>query len=244
MTVQVPFIFESYPEDPGLVNWPSGTVPVTVYAKVSTPNIGQIHTIAPRLYRAQYEWDLRYPYDLGPATPQTLTTSWALYTWSIPVQALSGVSSDRFFFYIDCQSTDTNTGAFVHIGADGGSNNTSVATQFPLVPFVSTSLQRQPDTSRPTQSENLVSSYWSFKSLPGDPNMVLWPASIWKICLWCKVDAGSANVSVGLVRDSADGTSSTTLYSISSIGTVTSTGYTLLTKYVYTSVCWKCLRYY
>ena len=223
---------------PNLVNWPSGTVPVTIYAKVENPTAGHTYNIVPRLMRGQYSYGSWTPYDTGTdsappssLSPQTITTSWALYTFAVPVQALSGLTSDRLFLWVLGQRDDAegDPSAIIHLGSDGGSNQTMVSPAFYSSPAIPTSLQRNPDSTRPAEvlSATVTGggsiSLGTYQSAAGDPGLAIWSARVWRLRIWARATSGTATLTAGVTRQP----SGATLAPSVAIGTVSSSTWTL-----------------
>ena len=226
---------------PNIVNWPSGTVSVTIYAKVESPDGSHAYTVFPRLFRGQNQGSYT-PYDTGTLTTpvvaaQTITTSWALYTFAVSVQALAGPTSDRLFLVVQGVRDDGGDGAggIIHIGSDGGSNQTKVSPPFYSVPYSPPSLERNPDSTRPSQEvdvalNNSTGSLGSYTSLPGDPSLAIWKAGVWRVRAWVKVSGAPATLYADVGREPVGGGSPSLFGTNVLLGVVSSTTWVLIEK--------------
>jgi hypothetical protein len=226
---------------PNLADWPSGNVPVTVRAYIENPAVGHTYNMVPRLIRGQSGTNFHVMYDTGtPETPpvglaQSITSSWATYTFSVPVQALSGPTSDRLQLAIVTTRDDLgdNGGSeVVHIGSDGGTNQTKVETLFSDPPAVPAALERNPDSARPTETITTTlalatpQTLGTFNGHVGDPGLNVWPARVYTFRIWAKVTAGTAVITADLGRRNTGGTVVALATNVA-VATVTSSTWTL-----------------
>ena len=208
---------------PNLADWPAGSVPVSLYVRVEMFAIGHTYTLVPRLLRGQAGSGYGTTYDTGtPETPpaglaQAVTTaSWTLYQFNVPVQARSGPTSDRLALYVNFVRDDGGeTGEYLHIGSDGGANQTKVETLFNDPPAVPTALERNPDGARPGEvittsiayvpGSGVTQPIATFDSHVGDPGMVVWSARTWRLRIWARVTSGTATITADLGRRNTAG---------------------------------------
>ena len=240
---QVVWFFEPS-GSPNLSIWPDGSVPVSIYARVESPDAGHSYLVYPRLYRGQNQGSYR-AYDTGTlddppvGLPQTLTTSWALYSFSVPVQSLTGPTSDRLFLAVIGQRDDglSSIDGAIHIGSDGGANQTRVASLFNDPPQKPTALERNPDSSRTDETITTSVSITvpgstanapigSFDSHVGDPGLSVWPTRVWSFRIWARATAGVGVIKADIARVTLLG-AVTSLAANVAIGTVSSSEWTL-----------------
>jgi hypothetical protein len=224
MAAHVTAFFEAQAGCPNLAYWPNGTKTVTIWAKVSDPVSDVTYRICPYLYRGQNQGSANAAWHSSEPEPQALTTSWALYTFTIPVRELTGPTSDRCFLFI-VGTGGINAGGTIHIGGDGGDNQTRIVDAFETVPARPQSLQRNPDSDRPSNTVTFGPGGSSriFFSLAGDPGLVVWPARVWRLRIYAAVNAGSATLTATLARSSG-----AILADDVTVGTITATSPTLV----------------
>jgi hypothetical protein len=207
---------------PGRVSWPAVDATLTVRAKIASPVAGT-YTLTARLWRAPdigdpYTWT---GYNLDPGdnyvTPQTITGSWATYTFTLPTSSEVGSANDRLVLDFKCIGPVSVTPGTLVLGAGPNSiNYTSLS--IPPSPFNRTYYVHSDDTiatDEPVASGELSAPIAGTSFViacitdGGDPNLVSWSNEEVTVTVWAKmssIDASQVNIFPPyLLRVSADG---------------------------------------
>jgi hypothetical protein len=155
--------------EPNKADWAAGVASISLYIKGGTDSL-PVYTARVHLYRgsAPFTW-AQYDTVVDPGSTFVVGTAFNLFTFTMPVQALSGPATDFLYMYVGIVASIA-TSAEAEIGYDGVSNFTALTVPFTL----STS---EPDTSlavcyRLTDSDGRIwrSSPYIF------PNSLVWDA--------------------------------------------------------------------